>query len=211
MTQPLRTVVLVSGTGSNLDALAAASDEDPASPFRITGVIANRPDARPLTTLTARHAVARLIDHRQFDSRDAFEAALSHQLRQWGAELILLAGFMRVLGIVFVREWQGRLLNIHPSLLPLFPGLHTHARALDARVCVHGASVHQVTEGLDDGPLLGQAVVPVRPGDTEGTLARRVLGAEHLLYPAVARAYALHLRDGAPLPAISLSHGFDIA
>jgi phosphoribosylglycinamide formyltransferase-1 len=212
MTQPsapLRAVVMVSGSGSNLVQMANDTDHDAHAPYRIIGVIANRPDARALHETQAVHARTRLIDHKAFASRDAFDATISATLKEWNAELVLLAGFMRVLGEEITEEWGERMLNIHPSLLPLFPGLNTHQRALDEGVAIHGASVHQVTPALDSGPILGQVAVPVRPGDDAQKLQKRVLAGEHQLYPAVARAFAHYVRGEAEKPRIALSSGFD--
>ncbi len=130
------------------------------------------------------------VDHRAHPSREAFEAALQAELDRAGADLVCLAGFMRVLTPGFTTRWRGRMLNIHPSLLPLFPGLDTHARALAAGVAVHGCTVHEVTPELDAGPIRGQGVIPVEPGDTPATLAARLLPMEHRLYPAVLRRFA---------------------
>jgi phosphoribosylglycinamide formyltransferase 1 len=207
--RPLRAVVLVSGGGSNLERLAADTDHDERAPYRIIGVIANRPDARALHQRQAAHARAVLIDHKTFAEREAFDAALSRQLAAFDAELILLAGFMRILGPALVERWGRQMVNTHPSLLPLFAGLNTHQRALDAAMAVHGATVHRVTAELDGGPILGQVVVPVKAGDDASTLQARVLAGEHRLYPQVARAFAHHLRDAAPLPRLALAYGFD--
>jgi formyltetrahydrofolate-dependent phosphoribosylglycinamide formyltransferase len=179
----IRVAVLVSGRGSNLQALLDA--QGPLCPYEIVVVGANNGDAAGLDRARAHGVATFAVDHRPFGKdRAAFERALDAEIRKHDAALVALAGFMRVLTPVFVSAWAGRLLNIHPSLLPLFPGLDTHARALAAGVKVHGCTVHWVTEGVDAGPPLGQAVVPVLPGDTTEALAARVLGAEHVLYPA---------------------------
>lgn len=182
--------VLISGRGSNMEALIAAA-ADPAYPARIVLVASNRPEAPGLATARAAGIRAEAVDHRPFGhDRVAHEAALDAVLREAGAELICLAGYMRLLTPFLVDAWQGRMLNIHPSLLPAFPGLHTHARALEAGVKLHGCTVHLVTQGMDEGPILAQAAVPVLEGDTEDALAARVLRQEHLLYPAALAAVA---------------------
>jgi phosphoribosylglycinamide formyltransferase-1 len=178
-----RVGVLIAGAGSNLQALIDVQAPDGA--YAIVAVAANNPDAYGLTRARAAGITATAIDHRPFGKdREAFERALDAWLRAEGVEFIALAGFMRVLSPFFVRAWAGRMINIHPSLLPLFPGLNTHARALEAGVKLHGCSVHWVNEGVDAGAIIGQAGVPVLPGDTPDTLGARVLGAEHRLYPA---------------------------
>ena len=164
---------------------------------RVTAVVSNRPQAGGLDKARALGLTTHVVDHRAYASREAFEAALSDVIATYeqpdAPTLVLLAGFMRILGEDFVRRYEGRLLNIHPSLLPAFPGLHTHQRALDAGCKVAGATVHLVTPELDHGPILEQAVVPVLPGDDAVTLAQRVLTQEHGIYPrAVARWLRLH-------------------
>jgi phosphoribosylglycinamide formyltransferase 1 len=184
-----RVAILISGSGSNMAALIEdmADPEHPAAPCL---VVSNRPGAGGLARADAAGVPTIVIDHRQFAGRAAFEAALDEALRSAQAQLVCLAGFMRVLTPGFVARWQGRMLNIHPSLLPLFPGLETHARALAAGMAVHGATVHEVTAELDSGPIRGQIVIPVLPEDTSDTLAARLLPAEHRLYPAVLRRFA---------------------
>ncbi len=181
--------VLISGRGSNLQALIDACT-DPTYPAEIVLVIANVPGAAGLDRAAAAGIATETIDHRDFAERDAFEAALTAALTKAGAEIVCMAGFMRIVGPAFVARWADRLLNIHPSLLPAFPGLHTHARALAAGVKVHGCTVHIVRPELDDGPIVGQAAVPVLPGDDEESLAARVLVVEHLLYPRCLRLVA---------------------
>jgi phosphoribosylglycinamide formyltransferase-1 len=184
-----RAGVLISGSGSNLQALMGAAAAG--APFEIATVISNNPEAYGLTRATQASVPAHAIDHRPFGKdRAAFEAEVTSALRAADVEWVALAGFMRVLTPGFVAAWTGRLINIHPSLLPLFPGLNTHARALEAGMAVHGCTVHHVTEGVDEGPIIGQACVPVRPDDTPETLAARVNRAELRLYPA-ALAYAV--------------------
>lgn len=182
-----RVAVLISGRGSNMEALLAAA-RAPGYPAEIVLVLANDPAAPGLATAGR---LGRTIDHRPFRrDRAAHEAALDAALHDAGAELVCLAGYMRVLTPWLVARWAGRLLNIHPSLLPAFPGLDTHQRALDAGVRLHGCTVHHVTAELDSGPILAQAAIPVLPGDTAETLGRRVLAQEHRLYPEALRLLA---------------------
>jgi phosphoribosylglycinamide formyltransferase-1 len=181
--------VLISGRGSNLQALLDACAR-PGYPAKIALVISNRPDASGLERAERAGVPTRVIDHQEFPDRPAFETALTAALEDAGTQALCLAGFMRVLTGGFVGAWQGRLLNIHPSLLPLFPGLDTHARALAAGVKLHGCTVHLVSEALDGGAIVGQAAVPVLPDDTTETLAARVLAAEHQLYPHCLRLLA---------------------
>jgi phosphoribosylglycinamide formyltransferase-1 len=187
--RPLRIAVLVSGRGSNLDAILRACAAG-TLPAQVVQVISNRPGAGGLTLAAAAGVPAAVVDHRQFADRAAFEDALDAQLATVPCDLLVLAGFMRVLTAGFVARHSGRLINIHPSLLPAFPGLDTHARALAAGVTEHGASVHFVTAAVDGGPLIAQIRVPVRASDTPDTLAARVLAAEHRLYPMVLGWYA---------------------
>ncbi len=185
-----RVAILISGGGSNMVALvrAMADTSHPAEPCL---VLSNRPEARGLTLAAEMGVPTARVDHAAFrGDRAAFEAAMTEPLRRAGAEILCLAGFMRVLTPGFIDLWRGRMLNIHPSILPLFPGLHTHARALEAGMAVHGCTVHEVTSDLDAGPILGQAVLAVQPGDTPETLAARLLPLEHRLYPAVLRRFA---------------------
>jgi phosphoribosylglycinamide formyltransferase-1 len=192
----LRTAVLISGGGSNMVALARAA-ADPAYPAAIVRVIANRPDAGGIGKAEALGLPTAVIDHRPFGKdRAAFEAAMQTQLEADGVALIALAGFMRVLTPAFVTLWQGRMLNIHPSLLPKFKGLDTHARALEAGEAEHGCTVHEVVPDLDAGPILAQARVPVLAGDTAETLAARVLTQEHRIYPEALAAFAGKLLGG---------------
>jgi phosphoribosylglycinamide formyltransferase-1 len=156
---------------------------DPAYPAEIACVVSNRADAKGLDFAAAHGIPARVIDHKAYATREAFEAALDGYLRSMQAEIIALAGFMRVLTAGFIAGWEGRMINIHPSLLPAYKGLHTHERALAEGAAVHGCSVHLVTPELDGGPVLMQAEVPVLPGDTPESLAARVLIEEHKLYP----------------------------
>jgi phosphoribosylglycinamide formyltransferase-1 len=175
-------VILISGRGSNMQALI-----DARLPGTCVGVISNRPDAAGLAWAAERGVPTAVIDHKAFPSREAFDAALAAEIEARGAELVLLAGFMRVLTEAFVRRFEGRLVNIHPSLLPSFPGLHTHEAALATGVRVHGCTVHFVTPSLDCGPIIVQAAVPVLPCDDADGLAARVLRQEHIVYPQAAR------------------------
>jgi phosphoribosylglycinamide formyltransferase-1 len=173
---------LISGRGSNLQALIDAA-QAPDYPAEIACVISNRPDAAGLDRAEAAGIPAEVVDHTLFPTRAGFEGALSDSLVAAGCELVCLAGFMRVLTTHFVDLWRDRLINIHPSLLPAFPGLDTHSAALAAGVKIAGCTVHFVREAVDAGPIIGQAAVPVLPGDDADSLAARVLGAEHRLYP----------------------------
>jgi phosphoribosylglycinamide formyltransferase-1 len=184
-----RVGVLISGRGSNMLALVRASRQ-PGFPAEVVKVLSNEPDAAGVAAARQAGVAADVIDHRRFGrDRAAHEAALDAALRDAGVEVVCLAGYLRRLTPFLVAAWTGRMLNIHPSLLPAFPGLHTHRRALEGRARVHGCSVHLVTEVVDAGPILGQAAVPVLPGDSEALLAARVLRQEHVLYPAVLRAF----------------------
>jgi phosphoribosylglycinamide formyltransferase-1 len=185
----LRTAILISGGGSNMLALIEAA-KDPAYPARPCLVLSNNPDAPGLARAAARGVPVAAVDHRPFGKdRAAFEQALDMVLREHGTEFIALAGFMRVLTDGFVGRWQGRVVNIHPSLLPLYRGLDTHARALSAGDAEHGCTVHWVVPELDAGEIIAQSRVPVLPGDDVASLAARVLAAEHALYPpALAKA-----------------------
>ena len=174
--------VLISGRGSNMAALIAAA-KDPTYPAEIVLVIANLVDAGGLEIAAAEGIDTALIEHAPFGKdRAAHERVIDARLRQAGVQIVALAGYMRVLTPFLVEAWAGRMINIHPSLLPAFPGLHTHQRALEAGVREHGCTVHLVTAGVDEGPILGQAKVPVLPGDTEASLSARVLEQEHGLY-----------------------------
>jgi phosphoribosylglycinamide formyltransferase 1 len=179
-------VILISGCGSNMEAIVRRCAAE-AWPARVAAVIANRADAAGLQ-FAAEHGIATVVvAHKAFASREAFDAALGEAIDAFAPDLVVLAGFMRILGAAFVRRYGQRLLNIHPSLLPLFPGLHTHQRALDAGCKLAGATVHFVTPELDHGPIVMQSVVPVLPDDDAGTLAARVLATEHRIYPQAVR------------------------
>ncbi|HMS96831.1 MAG TPA: phosphoribosylglycinamide formyltransferase [Tabrizicola sp.] len=184
-----RVAILISGGGSNMLALVASMTGD--HPARPVLVASNDPAASGLAKAAALGIPTAAVDHRPFGKdRAGFEAELLAQLDAAKPDILCLAGFMRILTPGFIRRYEGRMLNIHPSLLPKYPGLHTHARALAAGDTEAGCTVHEVTAELDAGPILGQARVPVLPGDTESSLAVRVLGMEHLLYPAVLRRFA---------------------
>jgi phosphoribosylglycinamide formyltransferase-1 len=179
-------VILVSGGGSNMAAIVRAAERDHWRKLldaRVAAVISNRPGAGALKLAAAGGISTEVVDHKAFDSREAFDAELARVIDTHQPSLVVLAGFMRILTPAFVARYEGRLLNIHPSLLPAFPGLHTHQRALDAGCKVAGATVHQVTAELDFGPILAQAVVPILPGDSADALAARVLTQEHQIYP----------------------------
>lgn len=191
--------ILISGRGSNMEALLKAA-QDPQWPCEPVLVLSNRPDAGGLDKARSYGVPAIAVDHKLYGKdREAFERAVDAELNKAGVELVALAGFMRVLTPWFVNTWAGRLINIHPSLLPLYPGVDTHKRCLEAGDVVHGCTVHQVTAGVDEGPVIGSAEVDVVPGDTPETLAARVLKAEHLLYPrclaAVARKSGQRVRE----------------
>lgn len=182
-------VILISGRGSNMEALIAARDVGQL-PVDIAAVISNRPDAMGLETAARAGITAHFIDHKAFAGREAFDAALAECIDSFAPDLVVLAGFMRILSDGFVRRYAGRLMNIHPSLLPAFPGLHTHRRALEEGVRIHGCTVHFVTPTLDHGPVIIQAAVPVLDRDDEASLAARVLRQEHRIYPQAVRWFA---------------------
>ncbi|WP_165679994.1 phosphoribosylglycinamide formyltransferase [Metapseudomonas otitidis] len=189
MTDRCDVVVLISGSGSNLQALID-STTSAGHPARIRAVISNRADAYGLERARQAGIETRVLDHREFDGREAFDQALAALIDSFSPQLVVLAGFMRILTPGFVRHYTGRLLNIHPSLLPRHKGLHTHQRALEAGDAEHGCSVHFVTEELDGGPLVVQAVIPVESGDSPDTLAKRVHAEEHRIYPLAVRWFA---------------------
>jgi len=191
-------VILISGRGSNMGSLLDAV-ADGALPVRVAAVIANRPDAPGLQTASHAGVATYIVDHRAYPDRVAFDRALADAIDAHAPDLVVLAGFMRILSDDFVNHYAGRLINIHPSLLPAFPGLHTHQRALDEGVRVHGCSVHFVTPTLDHGPLIVQAAVPVLDDDDAASLAARVLAQEHRIYPLAVRWFAegrLRVSDG---------------
>lgn len=179
-------VILISGGGSNMAAIVKTAERErwqDKFDARVAAVISNKADAQGLVFARDHGISTEVLDHKGFTSREAFDAALMAAIDRFEPALVVLAGFMRILTPAFVNHYEGRLLNIHPSLLPAFPGLHTHQRAIDAGCKFAGATVHKVTAELDHGPILAQAVVPVLPGDDEHTLAARVLTQEHLIYP----------------------------
>ena len=181
-----RIVILISGRGSNMESIVQACARE-CWPARVVAVLSHRADAAGLAFARAHGIATQVVDHRAFDSREAFDAALGRAVDGFAPDLLLLAGFMRILGADLVGRYAGRMLNIHPSLLPAFPGLHTHRRALAEGCAVVGATVHFVTAELDHGPIVLQSVVPVLPGDDEACLAARVLVTEHLIYPRAVR------------------------
>jgi len=181
-------VILISGRGSNMQAIVRALETE-RWPARIAAVISNKPDAQGLVFAQARGIPTAVVPSKDFASREAFDAVLQKTIDGYQAELVVLAGFMRILTAPFVAHYAGRMLNIHPSLLPLFPGLHTHRQALAAGVREHGATVHFVTAELDHGPAVLQARIAVLPGDTEASLAERLLAEEHRIYPQAVRLF----------------------
>jgi formyltetrahydrofolate-dependent phosphoribosylglycinamide formyltransferase len=192
-----RVVILISGRGSNMAALieaAKAADY----PAEIVGVFSNKPEAAGLAVAASNGIPTAALSHRDYPTREAFDAAMEAEILRWQPDIVCLAGFMRILSSGFTERWAGKLINIHPSLLPLHRGLHTHARALEAGDTEHGCTVHFVTPGLDEGPTIAQARVPVLPGDTPDSLSARVIIEEHRLYPRAlargARGEASHAR-----------------
>ena len=179
-------VILISGRGSNMEAIVQRCAAE-GWPARVVAVVSNRPGAPGLAFAAAHGIQTTVVDHKQHASREAFDAELARVIDGFAPDLLVLAGFMRILTPAFVQHFEGRLLNIHPSLLPAFPGLHTHRRALEAGCKLVGATVHFVTAELDHGPIVMQSVVPLRPGDDEDTLASRVLATEHVIYPLAVR------------------------
>jgi phosphoribosylglycinamide formyltransferase 1 len=175
-------VILISGRGSNMDAILRAR-----LPARMAAVISNDPKARGLELARAHNVETAVVNHRAYPERQAFDSALAAEIERHRPDLVVLAGFMRILTPGFVERYRGRIVNIHPSLLPAFAGLDTHRRALESGVRVHGCTVHFVNAAVDNGPIIAQAVVPVQPGDTEERLAARVLAEEHRIYPQVIR------------------------
>jgi phosphoribosylglycinamide formyltransferase-1 len=181
-------VILISGRGSNMEAIVRAQQAE-AWPARIAAVISNKPDAKGLAFAASHGIPTAVVPNKEFPTREAFDAALQETIDRFAPDLVVLAGFMRILTAPFVEHYAGRMLNIHPSLLPLFPGLHTHRQALAAGVPEHGATVHFVTAELDHGPAVIQARIPVLPGDTEDSLAERLLAEEHVIYPQAVRLF----------------------
>jgi phosphoribosylglycinamide formyltransferase-1 len=184
-------VILISGGGSNMAAIVRTAQQEhweQRHGARVAAVVSNKADAQGLVFARSHGIATEALDHKAFDSRDAFDTALAARIDRYQPALVVLAGFMRILTPAFVQRYAGRLINIHPSLLPAFTGLHTHQRAIDAGCRFAGVTVHQVTAELDVGPILDQAVVPVLPGDTADALAARVLAQEHIIYPRAVRA-----------------------
>lgn len=193
-----RIVILISGRGSNMEAIVQRCAEE-GWPAEVAAVIANRPDAKGLDFAAARGIATAVVNHREQPSREAFDAELARVIDGFAPDLVVLAGFMRILGEAFVQRFVGRMMNIHPSLLPSFPGLHTHQRAIEAGCKLAGATVHFVTPQLDHGPIVMQAMVPVLQSDDESTLSARVLATEHRIYPQAVRWFvegALQVVDG---------------
>ena len=191
-------VVVISGRGSNMAAIMDAAAAE-SFPLRVAAVLSNRPDAPGLAKAVSRGVQTRVIDHTQFADRDAFDAEMARAIDAFNPDFVVLAGFMRILTDAFVLRYAGRMVSIHPALLPAFPGLQAHRRALEKGVRVHGCTVHFVTPELDQGPIIAQAAVPVLDGDDEATLAARVLVQEHQIYPMAVRWFAeerLRLVDG---------------
>ena len=191
-------VILISGRGSNMEAVVRAAENE-GWPARIAAVISNKPEAKGLEFARARGIPTAVVANKEFASRVEFDAALQETIDRFAPDLVVLAGFMRILTAPFVAHYEGRMLNIHPSLLPSFPGLGTHQQALDAGEAEHGATVHFVTAELDHGPVVAQARVAVLPDDTEDTLSARVLAEEHKLYPHAVRLFVedrLSMYDG---------------
>jgi phosphoribosylglycinamide formyltransferase 1 len=194
-----RIVILISGRGSNMRSIVETCESEQ-WPAQVVSVISNRPNAAGLEFAAARGVATVVVDHKAFSTRDAFDVAIADAIDGYAPDLIVLAGFMRILGPACVRRYEGRMLNIHPSLLPAFPGLHTHRRAIEAGCKIAGATVHFVTAQLDHGPIVVQAAVPVLPHDDEDTLADRVLAKEHVIYPRAVRWFVqgeLRIEQGA--------------
>lgn len=193
-----RTVILISGRGSNMAALIDVA-ADPAFPTEIVGVISDKANAAGLGIAASRGIATKVVARSDYASKDAHDAAIDAALATFGAEIVALAGYMRLLTTGFVEKWQGKMINIHPALLPSFKGLDTHSRALEAGIRVHGCTVHFVTPAMDDGPIIAQAAVPVLIDDDEPTLSARVLKAEHRLYPLALKLFAegkVHMESG---------------
>ncbi|SHN23732.1 phosphoribosylglycinamide formyltransferase [Rhizobacter sp. OV335] len=181
-----RIVILISGRGSNMEAIVQACAAE-GWPAQVAAVISNRPDAAGLAFARERGIAAVAVDHKRFEERESFDAELASVIEGFAPDVLVLAGFMRILGDGFVQRFAGKMINVHPSLLPAFPGLHTHRRAIESGCKLAGATVHFVTPALDHGPIIAQAAVPVLPGDTEASLSARVLAREHVMYPRAVR------------------------
>jgi len=181
-----RIVILISGRGSNMEAIVQACAAE-GWPAQVAAVVSNRPDAPGLAFARERGIAAVAVDHKRFEDREAFDAELAAAIEGFAPDVLVLAGFMRILGDGFVQRFAGKMINVHPSLLPAFPGLHTHRRAIESGCKLAGATVHFVTPALDHGPIIAQAAVPVLQGDTEASLSARVLAREHVMYPRAVR------------------------
>ena len=181
-----RIVILISGRGSNMEAIVQACAAE-GWPAQVAAVVSNRPDAPGLAFARERGIAAVAVDHKRFEDREAFDAELAAVIEGFAPDVLVLAGFMRILGDGFVQRFAGKMINVHPSLLPAFPGLHTHRRAIESGCKLAGATVHFVTPALDHGPIIAQAAVPVLQGDTEASLSARVLAREHVMYPRAVR------------------------
>jgi phosphoribosylglycinamide formyltransferase-1 len=181
-----RIVILISGRGSNMEAIVQACAAE-GWPAQVAAVVSNRPDAPGLAFARERGIAAVAVDHKRFEDREAFDAELAAVIEGFAPDVLVLAGFMRILGDGFVQRFAGKMINVHPSLLPAFPGLHTHRRAIASGCKLAGATVHFVTPALDHGPIIAQAAVPVLQGDTEASLSARVLAREHVMYPRAVR------------------------
>ena len=192
-----RVVILISGGGSNMEALIRAA-QTPDFPAEIVSVISDKADAGGLAKAQAAGIATQVFTRKDYASKDAHEDAILGALAALNPDIVCLAGYMRLLSGKFIKPYEGRILNIHPSLLPLFPGLHTHQRALDAGMKLAGCTVHLVTEGMDEGPILAQAAIPIVDGDTEDSLAARVLTAEHLIYAVALKKFASGNVETAP-------------
>jgi phosphoribosylglycinamide formyltransferase-1 len=193
-----RIVILLSGRGSNMQAIVERGAAE-GWPAQVVGVVSNKAEAAGLAWAAERGIATAVVDHKAFTTREAFDAELARVIDLWSPDLLVLAGFMRILGAGFVRHYEGRMLNVHPSLLPSFSGLHTHRRAIEAGCKLAGLTVHFVTPELDHGPIVAQAAVPVLPDDDEDTLSARVLAREHVVYPLAVRWFVegkLKLADG---------------
>ena len=199
-------VILISGRGSNMEAIVQACAQEQ-WPARVAAVISNKADASGLAFAASQGVTTAVVDHKEFDSREAFDAELARVIDGFSPDAVVLAGFMRILTAGFVRRYEGKLLNIHPSLLPAFTGLRTHERAIEAGCKVAGATVHFVTPELDHGPIVAQAVVPVLPGDTADSLAAKVLAHEHVVYPQAVRWFIEGALDIDPMGRVTHRHG----
>ncbi len=190
MNEKKRTAIFISGRGSNMEQLIKAS-RAPDYPAEIIGVISNKADAKGLEFAKQQHIETAIISPKNYQNKKETDLAINKKLKEWNIDIICLAGYMRLLGKEFCKKWRGKIINIHPSLLPAYKGLNTHQRALEAGDSEHGCTVHFVTEKMDDGPIIAQAIVPIMLDDDEETLSKRVLMAEHKLYPMALKQVAL--------------------